>query len=136
MGHIDYGYLLAFGILLIGLEALTFTFLLFFLGVAFILVSIISYFIHFDNGLWQIAIAFMLSVVLAVVFRQKLIDKISKPKKEEEKIHKSGIGEVDGDMVKFDGSYWQSITDLKNFKNKEKVKVIDVIENKVVIEKL
>ncbi len=136
MGHIGYEYLLAFGIILIGLEALTFTFLLFFLGIGFIIVSIVSYFVVFDNGLWQIALAFILSVILAFVFRGKLLQKISKPKNKEEKIHKSGTGVIDGDLVKFDGSYWQSTTDLSGFKDKERVKIVDVIDNKVVVEKL
>ena len=63
MGAIGYEYLLALGIILIGLEALTFTFLLFFLGIGFVIVSAISYFLVFDNGLWQIALAFIFSII-------------------------------------------------------------------------
>ena len=129
-------WLLAFGILLIGLEALTFTFVLFFIGIGFILVSFISYIYTFDNALIQIALAFVLALFFAFTLRKTLISKILKSsKKQEDRAHIRGIGEVQDGAVKFDGTFWKTLNDLSKYKNGDKVKVIDVKDNMVVLEK-
>ncbi len=129
-------WLLAFGILLIGLEALTFTFVLFFLGTGFILVSIVSYLYTFDNGTLQIATAFILALILAFTLRKTLINKLSKPStKKEERAHVKGIGEIQDGAVKFDGTYWKTLDNISEYKNGDKVKIIDVKDNMVILEK-
>ena len=129
-------YLLAFGILLIGLEALTFTFVLFFLGIGFILVSLISYFYMFDNGAIQVASAFVLALIFALILRKTLMKKLLKPKLDkEERAHVSGVGFVEDGSIKFDGTYWKTLDDISKYKNGDEVQIVDVINNMVVIKK-
>ncbi len=130
-------WLLAFGILLIGLEALTFSFVLFFIGIGFVLVSAISYFYMFNNGILQIAVAFIFALLLAFGLRKALMSKLSsKPNDEkEERAHISGIGTIQDDAVKFDGTFWKTIDDISSYKNGDIVKVIDVQDNMVVLER-
>lgn len=129
-------WLLAIGILLIGLEVLTFSFVLFFIGIGFVLVSFISYIYTFDNGFIQIALAFVLALLLAFALRKTIIGKISKSsKKQEERAHIKGIGVVQDGAIKFDGTFWKTLDDLSKYKNGDKVKVIDVKDNMVILEK-
>ncbi len=134
MEALAYYWLIALGVVLIGLEALTFSFVLFFIGLGFVSAGVVSYFYPFDSLSTQSAFAFILALLYAVAFRKRLIERISKPHEEEQKpLKRSGIGVVEGGMVRFEGTYWESLDDLDGFKDKEKVKVIDVIENKVKI---
>ena len=137
MEAMEYYYLLAVGILLIGVEALTFTFMLFFLGIGFIVVALLSYFGVYENAWAQIASAFLIALISAFVLRKPLLERLSKPSKQQEsKTHTHGIGIIEDGMVKFDGSYWQSANDLSQFRNGQRVKVIKTQENKVYIEAL
>ena len=129
-------WLLALGILLIGLEALTFSFVLFFVGIGFVIVSAISYFYMFDNGILQIAAAFVLALILAFALRKTLMSKLSKPSnKKEERAHVRGIGIIEDGAVKFDGTFWKTLDDISGYKNGDKVKIKDVVDNMVVLEK-
>jgi membrane protein implicated in regulation of membrane protease activity len=129
-------WLLAFGILFIGLEALTFTFVLFFLGIGFVLVSAISFFYTFDNGIIQIAAAFVLALVFAVILRKTLLKKLLKPNLDkEERTHINGVGVIEDGSVKFDGTFWKTLDDISKYKNGDTVKIIDVKNNMVVLEK-
>jgi len=129
-------WLLALGIFFIGLEALTFTFVLFFLGIGFIFVSVISFFYTFDNGVIQIATAFVMALVFAVILRKTLLKKLSKPNLDkEERAHINGIGVIEDGSVKFDGTFWKTLNDISKYKNGDTVKIIDVKDNMVVLEK-
>ena len=131
---ISASYLLALGILLIGLEAITFSFILFFFGVGFVVVGGVSYIYVFDNGLVQIAIAFVIALVLAFLFREYLLKKLSKPSEEvEERTHISGVGYVEDGAIKFDGTYWKTLSDLSTYEDGDRVEIVDVVDNKVVI---
>jgi membrane protein implicated in regulation of membrane protease activity len=134
METIDISYLLAIGILLIGLEVLTFSLVLFFLGLGFILMALVSSFVVFDNGYVQVALAFSIALVSAFGLRKSLLKRLIKtPTPKEEKTHKSGIGYVEDGAVKFDGTYWKTLDDLSNYNNGDKVEVIDVQDNMVVL---
>jgi len=136
MDTISPSFLVAIGILLIGLEALIFSFVLFFFGLGVIIVAGISYFYTFDNAIIQLALSFVIAILGAYLFRDKLLEKISTPSEEkEERTHISGIGYIDEDMVKFDGTYWRCDDDLSQYKNGDRVEIIDVVDNKVVIKK-
>ena len=133
---IEPSYLLALGILLIGLEVITLSFILFFIGVGFIIVSMVSSIYVFDNGLVQIAAALVIAIVLAYALRDYLLKKISKSSDEkEERAHVSGIGYVENGIVKFDGTYWRTTNDLSIYKNGDQVEIIDVVNNMVVLKK-
>jgi membrane protein implicated in regulation of membrane protease activity len=136
MDAISSSLLIAIGILLIGLEAIIFSFVIFFLGIGFIIVALISYFYTFDDAITQLALSFIIAIIGVYLFRGKLLNKISTPSEEkEERSHISGIGYIDEDMVKFDGTYWRCDDDLSQYKNGDKVEIIDVVDNKVVLKK-
>jgi len=134
MEVIDWAYLLALGIILIGLEALVFSFVILWIGIGFIVVSLLTYMGLFDSGYVQIATAVSIGLVLVLALRKWSMNLINKSEDDtEEKIHKSGVGVIEGGMIKMDGTYWQSDDDLSVYKDGDKVKVIDVVNNKVKI---
>ncbi|MEA3228577.1 MAG: hypothetical protein U9P38_05825 [Campylobacterota bacterium] len=136
METITCSYLLALGILLIGLEAIIFSFILFFFGVGFIIVSGISCFYSFDNGLSQIAVAFVFALILAFLLRDYFLNKLSAPNDEvEQRTHISGFGYVAEDSIKFDGTYWKTLDNLEPYKDGDRVEIIDVVDNMVVLKK-
>ena len=133
---ISASWLLALGILLIGLEALTFSFVLFFIGIGFVLVSFISYMYTFNDATTQIALAFVFALIFAFALRKTLMSKLSKSStKKEERAHVKGVGFVENGTIKFDGTYWQTLDDLSKYKNGNKVEIKDVIDNMVVLNK-
>ena len=132
MEVIDWAYLLAFGIVLIGLEALIFSFVLLWIGIGFIVVSLLTYMGLFDSGYVQIAVAVSIGLVLVLALRKWSMNLINKTEDDtEEKIHKSGVGVIEGGLIKMDGTYWQSDDDLSQYKDGDKVQVLDIVKNKV-----
>ena len=134
MEAIEWGYLLALGIVLIGLEALIFSFVLLWIGIGFIVVSVLSYAGLFDSGYVQIAVAVSIGLVLVLALRKWSMNLINKTADDtEEKIHRSGTGIIEGGMIKMDGTYWQSDDDLSGFNDGDKVEVVDIMNNKAKI---
>ncbi len=131
MEAIEWGYLLALGIVLIGIEALLFSFVLLWIGIGFIAVAILSYFTLFASGYVQIAVAVSIGLVLVLALRKWSMTLINKSADDtEEKIHASGVGIVEGGMIKMNGTYWQSDDDLSGFSDGDRVEVVDIINNK------
>ncbi len=131
MEAIAWGYLLALGIILIGIEALLFSFVLLWIGIGFIAVAILSYFTLFASGYVQIAVAVSIGLILVLALRKWSMSLINKSADDtEEKIHKSGVGIVEGGMIKMNGTYWQSDDDLSGYEEGTRVKVVDIINNK------
>lgn len=136
MEEIYWAYLLAIGIIIIGLEALVFSFFLVWLGVGFVIVAGLSYFGLFDSGVAQIATSVSIGLVLVFALRTWSMNMVNKSEDDtEEKVHKSGVGTVSDGMIKMDGTFWQSDDDLSGYKNGDKVKVIDIINNKAKLAK-
>jgi len=134
MEVIDWAYLLAFGIVLIGLEALVFSFFLIWIGIGFVAVAAMTYFGFFESGTAQIAVAVSIGLVLLLLLRKWSMNFINKTQdNREEKIHKSGVGVIDGGMIKMDGTYWQSDDDLSQYKDGDRVEVVDIVKNKAKI---
>lgn len=131
MEAIDWAYLLAIGIVLIGIEALIFSFVLLWIGIGFLAVAVLSYFLLFESGYAQIAVAVSIGLVLVLLLRKWSMTLINKSEDDtEEKIHKSGVGVIDGGMIKMDGTFWQSDDDLSAYKDGDRVEVVDIINNK------
>ena len=131
MEVIDWAYLLAFGIILIGLEALIVSFFLIWIGIGFVVVAAMTYFGFFESGYVQIAVAVSIGLVLLLALRKWSMNFIDKTQDDtEEKIHKSGTGVMDGGMIKMDGTYWQSDDDLSQYKDGDRVEVVDIVNNK------
>ncbi len=131
---ISVSYLIAIGILLIGVEALLFTFVLFFLGIGFLGIAIISFVYPFESGFAQIAFAFVIALVSIFFFRKSLLAKMSKESEvKEERAHISGIGIVQEGMVYFDGTYWKVQSDISTLQDGTRVEIIDVVNNMVIL---
>jgi len=131
---ISVSYLIAIGILLIGIEALLFSFVFLFLGIGFLSISLISYIYPFESGLAQIALAFVIALLSIFLFRKSLLTKMSKESDvKEERSHVSGMGIVQEGMVNFDGTYWKAETDISMLNDGTRVEVVDVINNMVVL---
>ncbi len=131
MEVIDWAYLLAFGVFLIGLEALVFSFFLIWIGIGFVVVALLTYMGLFESGYAQIAVAVSIGLILLLTLRKWSMRLIVKSEdSSEEKIHKSGLGVIEGGMVKMDGTYWQSDDDLSQYKDGDRVEVVDIVNNK------
>lgn len=136
MEVIDWSYLLAAGILMIGLEALVFSFFFIWLGFGFVVVAGLSYFGLFENGVAQLATAVTIGLILVFALRKWSMNMINKTQDDtEEKVHQSGTGTIDNGMIKMGGTFWQSDDDLSEFKDGDKVEVIDIVNNKAKIAK-
>lgn len=132
---IDGQYLVAIGIALIVIEIVSFSFFIFPIGIGFIITAIVhSYLFVFDNLFYQFAFACILGLFLLLLFRKKLIILMNKGSNDtEDVIHKSGIGIIDDNQIKFSGTYWNTNSDLANHKNGDKVNVI-IKDNMAIIE--
>ena len=131
MEVIDWSYLLAVGIIMIGLEALVFSFFLVWLGVGFVVVAGLSYFGMFESGTAQIATAVSIGLVLVFALRKWSMNMVNKTADDsEDKVHKGGIGTIDNGMIKLDGTFWQTDADLSVYKDGDKVEVVDIVNNK------
>ena len=131
---IEWYYLLAGGIALIGFEALFFSFFLIWIGLGFILVGVLTYFGLFDNATAQIATAFSIGLVLLFALRKYSMTLVNKSQDEsEEKVHKGGVGIIDNGMIKMNGTFWQTNDDISSYKDGDKVEVLDIVDNKAVL---
>jgi len=131
MEEIYWAYLLAAGIIMIGLEALVFSFFLLWLGVGFVIVAALSYFGLFDSGIAQIAASVSIGLVLVFALRKWSMTMINKTEDDsEEKPHRGGVGVVDKGMIKLHGTFWQTDDDLSGYKDGDRVEVADIVDNK------
>jgi len=136
MEVIDWSYLLAAGILMIGLEALVFSFFFIWLGFGFVVVAGLSYLGLFENGVAQIATAVTVGLLLIIALRKWSMKMLNKTQDDtEEKVHQSGIGTIDNGMIKMGGTFWQSDDDLSTYSDGDKVEVLDIVNNKAKIVK-
>lgn len=131
---LSFEWLLAIGIVLIGLEAFVFSFFLFPLGLGFLIVSLVElYALRFDSFYTQIATVFVIALVLVLLLRKKFIEMLGRSSRNtEEHVHQGGIGIVDGTQIKFEGTYWNTDSELGSFKDGDKVEV-EIVKNKAVI---
>jgi len=142
-------YLIAIGVLLIALEALFYSFILIWFGIAFILVGLltsidisttdgISSSIYTD-GLWQLASVGIIALILLLLLRSRVLNRFLKPSKHQHNddfLNTSGIGEIHEGRVYFKGTYWEYHNKDTNFKDGESVQVISTQGNTAIIEKL
>lgn len=127
--------LIAIGILLIAAEAATFTFILFWFGIASIIVGIISYIVSFSDGAWQIASIGIIAILLLFFLRTKALYLFLKAKDGEIKddfLNTKGFGIVKNGKVYYKATFW-NCDDIDNFKDGEKVEVLEAKKNMVKI---
>jgi membrane protein implicated in regulation of membrane protease activity len=136
---IDPYILLAIGVALIAFEAVIASFVLIWFGFGFVLTALISYIYVFSDGLWQIAIASIISLILLILFRKKVLESFLKSRKNisDNFLDEKGIGEIKNSKVFYKATYWDidSEIDEKEFVEGEKVIVLKTHKNHATIEK-
>lgn len=136
---IDPFILLAIGIALIAFEAVIASFILIWFGVGFVVVAIISSLYMFSDGIWQIAVASIISLLLLFLLRKKVLEKFLNSRKNisDDFLNEKGIGEIRNSKVFYKATYWDidSNIDEKEFFEGEKVVVLKTHKNTATIEK-
>ncbi len=134
MEALSFEWLLAIGILLIALEALTFSFFLFPIGVGFIVVSLFEFMgLGYESFFPQLATALMIALALVLFLRKKFIYMIGQSStKKESQVHKSGLGIIQNAQIKFSGTYWNTDDDLSSYSDGDRVD-IKIVKNKAII---
>ena len=130
--------LIAMGIILIAVEALLYSFTIFWFGVSAIIIGSLSFIINFNNALWQIGSVGVLALMLLFILRNKLIKKFMSAKGkdyEDDYFTESGEGIIKNGKVYYKATYWNIKSD-HNFDENESVKIIEIKENIAYIEKL
>lgn len=136
---IDPYILLAIGVALIAFEAVIASFVLIWFGFGFVLTALISYVYVFSDGVWQIAVASLFSLILLLLFRKKALESFLKSKKDisDNFLDEKGVGEIKNSKVFYKATYWDidSEIDEKEFVEGEKVIVLKTHKNYATIEK-
>ena len=136
---IDPFILLAIGIALIAFEAVIASFILIWFGVGFVVIAIISSLYMFSDGIWQIAAASIISLLLLFLLRKKVLEKFLNSRKDisDDFLNEKGVGEIRNSKVFYKATYWDidSSIDEKEFVEGEKVVVLKTHKNTATIEK-
>lgn len=130
--------LVAVGIALIALEAILFSFIAFWFGLATLLVGISSYFFRYGDGLWQLVAISIISLVLLFTLRTKAMELFMKSKDHEHNddfLNESGEGVIKDGRVYFKATYWKIDSD-ESFEEGEKVKILSTKGSVASVEKL
>lgn len=131
--------LLGIGVVLIGLEAIVTSFILIWFGLGFILTAFISMFYDFSDGLWQLGVVAIISLMFIVLLRKKFLEKFLSSKEDitDNFLEEGGYGEIKNEKVFFKGTYWEidAAQDESSFKEGEKVIVKKTFKNSATIEK-
>lgn len=139
LSMIDPYILLAIGVTLIAFEAIIASFILIWFGVGFVITAAISYIYPFTDGIWQIAIASIISLVFLFLLRKKALEKFLNSKRNisDDFFNEKGIGEIRNSKVLYKATYWDidSTLDEKEFVEGEKVVVLKTHKNSATIEK-
>ncbi len=143
--------LLCSGIILVVVEILFASFFLLFAGIGFIITAILEYFIGFEvfgNAyVWQAISICVFSFISLIVLKKPIKSWFADSQTYEDSLQNgSGIGEIRQGMVYFKGSLWayeildsttlmhkQNDMDSKFFKDGDKVEVLEIRDNKVII---
>jgi membrane protein implicated in regulation of membrane protease activity len=131
--------LLAIGVALIAFEAIVASFILIWFGLGFVITAVISYVYIFSDGIWQIAIASIISLLLLFLLRKKVLETFFKSRKDisDNFLNEKGIGEIKNSKVFYKATYWDIDSKIpeKEFLEGEKVVVLKTHKNTATIEK-
>lgn len=131
--------LLGIGVVLIAFEAIITSFILIWFGIGFILTGLISYVYNFEDGIWQLALASIISFLLLALLRKKTFKKFLKPEESitDDFFNEKGFGEIKNQKVFYKGTYWEidGSIDESEFIDGEKVIVTKTHKNSATISK-
>ncbi|CAI6148748.1 MAG: hypothetical protein SPLUMA1_SPLUMAMAG1_00718 [uncultured Sulfurimonas sp.] len=132
--------LIAIGIGLIALEAMIFSFVLFWFGIAAIIVGGLSFFPIYSDGLWQLASIAIIAMVLLLSLRVKATEIFlkSKDKKNNDNfLNEKGVGVIKDGKVYYKATYWNiDLNHTETFEEGEKVTVLGTAKGIADISKL
>lgn len=132
--------LIGTGIALIAIEALIFSFAIVWFGIASILIGCLSYFILFNDGIWQLAAISIIALLLLLVLRTSAMTNFLKPKNEEYHdnfFDEKGIGVIKNGKVYYKATYWDIEYSIENQINEnEKVEVLSIKGSTAIIKKI
>jgi len=125
---------LGIGVLLIAIEAMVLSYFLMFFGAGFLLVGILIFFVEISL-LWQLLLAFVISILLLLILRRPIKNYFNKSDNSlnPEFLNETGIGEVKEGMIYFKGTFWKA--DISDLNAGDKVKVLGVKNGQIIIEK-
>jgi len=136
---IDPYILLGIGVILIAFESIITSFILIWFGIGFVLTAFISYVYTFEDGIWQIALASFISLVLLFLLRKKTFKKFLKSEEDisDNFLNEKGFGEIKNNKVFYKGTYWEidPSVDESVFNEGEKVMVTKTYKNSAIITK-
>jgi membrane protein implicated in regulation of membrane protease activity len=126
------------GIVLVTAEALMPGFVIIWFGIGFVLTSVISTFIVFSDGVYQLALVSVIGVVGIVFLRGVVKSSLDKttPKSNDDFLNVEGIGTITKDkMLKYKGTLWK-YRSTEQFETDEEVQVLSVEGNVAMVKKL
>ncbi|MFT5660031.1 MAG: hypothetical protein ACI9TV_000665 [Sulfurimonas sp.] len=132
-------YLSAIGIILITLEMLTFSFVLFWFGIGFLLVAGLSLFNVFPDALWQLGSIGLIAMLMLFFLRSRALEVFLKSKKENNDnfLNEAGVGVIKHGKVDYKATYWEiSYEGKETFAEDEKVTVLKTEKGVAFIEKI
>ncbi|EJF06918.1 membrane protein implicated in regulation of membrane protease activity [Thiovulum sp. ES] len=112
-------WLIAIGFTLLGLEVLSLSFYLIWFGLSALIVGLLSNFINFENGYYQLIAISTLSIILLFSLKSKLKELMKSQEKLEDE--KERVGKIVGNQVSFEGTLWR-------FKSEKKVSDDDEVQ--------
>ena len=131
--------LLVIGILFFAFEAILGSFIIIWFGIGFGITAFISNYYRFSDGIWQLSIVSLISIILLLVFRKKILEIIFKSKDEisDDFFNERGIREIKNSKVFYKGTYWKIDSKIKidSFEEGEKVVVLKTFKNSATIQK-
>ena len=117
--------LLVIGILFFAFEAILGSFIIIWFGIGFGITAFISNYYRFSDGIWQLSTVSLISIILLLVFRKKILEIIFKSKDEisDDFFNERGIGEIKNSKVFYKGTYWKIDSKIKidSFEEGEKL---------------
>lgn len=132
--------LLSIGVLLIALESLFFSFVLFWFGLAFLIVGAISFFDVSLDLKWQLSLVSIISLALLLFLRAKALEMFLKSKEGENNdnfLNETGYGVIKNEKVFYKATYWDIDPACKvTFTDGEKVFVEKAEKNIAFIKKV
>ena len=131
--------LLGIGVALIGFEAIITSFILIWFGLGFIITAFISMAYNFSEGVWQLGVVAIISVIFMILLRKKALEKFlsSESNITDNFLEEGGIGEIKNSKVFFKGTYWEIDPESEEFDYEEgqKVLVSKTHKNNAIIQK-
>ncbi len=122
---------LIIGVVLIIAELALFSFYLIFFGIGFLIIGIFSFFVFFGWN-WQILTAFVIGLVLLILFRKKIVNRFFKKSLvKDDFLNESGFGIIKNGMVFYKGTFWKC--DIKDLKDGQSVEILGIKDGKIVI---